>query len=55
MDFRMFFFWGLHTILLEIDFKQNKTSWKTLITLVTKNLGRPTDHLGGPLGRPDDL
>ena len=29
-----------------------KASWKTL---GTKNLGRPTDHLGGLLGRPDDL
>ena len=25
MDFRMFFFCGLHTIALEIDFKQNKS------------------------------
>ena len=25
MDFRMFFFCGLHTIVLEIDFKQNKS------------------------------
>ena len=56
MDFRMFFFCGLHTIVLEIDFKQNKASWKTLISFGDKkNLGHPTDHLGGPLGRPDDL
>ena len=25
MDIRMFFFCGLHTIVLEIDFKQNKS------------------------------
>ena len=25
MDFRMFFFCGLHTIMLETDFKQNKS------------------------------
>ena len=25
MDFRMFFFCGLHTIALEIDFKRNKS------------------------------
>ena len=25
MDFRMFFFCGLHIIVLEIDFKQNKS------------------------------
>ena len=25
MDFKMFFFCGLHTIVLEIDFKQNKS------------------------------
>ena len=41
MDFSMFFLWGLHTILLEIDFKQNKTSWKTLITFGDKKSWSP--------------
>ena len=35
-DFRVFLLRGLHTILLEIDFIQNKTSWKTLITFGEK-------------------
>ena len=55
MDFRVFFLWGLHTILLEIDFKQIKHHGKLWLPLVTKSLGRPTNHLGGPLGRPDEL
>ena len=50
MDFMMFFLWGLHIILLEIDI--DYLFW---LPLVTKNLGRPTDHLGGPLAHPDDL
>ena len=55
MDFRVFFLWGLHTILLEINFKQIKHHGKLWLPLVTKSLGRPTNHLGGPLGRPDEL
>ena len=56
MDFRMFFFCGLHTIVLEIDFKQNKSIMENFdILWWQKNLGRPTDRLGGSLGRPDDL
>ena len=36
--------------------KQNKKHHgKLWYPFVTKNLGRPTDHLGGPLGRLDDL
>ena len=38
MDFRMFFLWGLHTILMEIDFKQNKTSWKNFHYLWCKKI-----------------
>ena len=65
MDFRMFFFWGLHTILLEIDFKQNKTSWKTLITFGEKKswsangpprwTSRSPGRFIGRLGKTDDL
>ena len=36
-----FFLWGLHTILLEIEFKQNETSWKTLITFGDKKSWSP--------------
>ena len=47
---------GLHTIVLEIDFKQNKSIIENFDVLWWQNnLGRPTDHLGGLLGRPDDL
>ena len=65
MDFRMFFLWGLHTILLEIDFKQNKTSWKTLITFGDKKSWlpnrpprwtfRPPGQFIRGHGRPGDL
>ena len=40
-DFRIFFLWGLHTVLLQIDFKQNKTSWKTLVTFRDKKSWSP--------------
>ena len=51
MDFRMFFLYGLYTIVLEIDLNKKKHhgNW---YPLVTKNFGRPIVHLGGPLGRP---
>ena len=52
MDFMLFFFCGLHTIVFEIKQKHHKKLW---YPLVTKNLGRPTDHLGGSLGHPEDL
>ena len=56
MDIRMSFFCGLHTIMLEIDFKQNESIMENLYILWwQKNLGCPTDHLGGLLGRPNDL
>ena len=58
MDFRLFFLCGLHTIVLEIDFQQNKHIMEKFDPLVTKQFGRPTDHLGGllgRLGRPGDL
>ena len=65
MDFRMFFFCGLHTIVLEIDFKQNKASWKTLISFGDKKIWSPNGpprrtsrsprRFIGRLGRPGDL
>ena len=38
MDFRMLFFCGLHIIVLEINFKQNKAPWKTLISFGDKKM-----------------
>ena len=62
MDFRMFFLWWLRTILLEIDFKQNQTTWKTLITYGDKKSWSPNGpsrwtsrsprRFIGRLGRP---
>ena len=51
MDFKMFSFVD-YTLLCWKLILNKKASWKTL---GRKNLGRPTDHLGGLLGRPDDL
>ena len=53
----MFFFRGLHPIVLEIDFKQNKNSTMENFDILwwQKNLGRSTDYQDGCLGRPDDL
>ena len=65
MDFRMFFFCGLHTIVLEIDFKQNKSImenfdilWWQKIMLAQRttqvNLRSPGRFIGR-LGRLGDL
>ena len=58
----MLFLGGLHTILLDIDFKQNKTSRKTLITFGDKKSWSPNGlprrtsrsprRFIGRLGRP---
>ena len=52
MDFKMFSFVDYTLLCWKLILNKIKASWKTL---GTKNLGRPTDHLGGLLGRPDDL
>ena len=43
---------GFDCILLEIDLKQNKTSWKIFITFGDKKSSSPN---GPPLGRSNDL
>ena len=62
MDFTMFFFCGLHTIVLEIDYKKIKASWETLIFFGDKNFWSPNGpaiqafrspgRFLGRLGRP---
>ena len=50
-----FFFCGLHTIALEIDFKQNKGIMENFDILWWLKILVAQHHLGRPLGRPDDL